>query len=290
MSWQVAILLQILVGTVVTLYVRRLSLSVKKVYFGMALVSYMSIATLGWAVSLVQLRGEVSLPDAGVWRLLIIEGICIPLAWLVQYRLIRLIGASNAVIVAGLNALATAALGIVILEEVFNGVFIIGSVLIVGGMIVALRIQPDSIHHISAPLMTKFTLALAGALLYAIGMTSEKLAVNEIGAWSYLGFGWSAQALGITTIFLLFGRSEAKYLSADVIRKGIILGSLTVIGGSLFVYAVSLGSLSHTIIATSAKTAIVMLAAAVFLHERNAAGRRVLAFLLTMVGLWLVVQ
>lgn len=290
MTWQFAIIIQIIASSVMTMYTRQLSLSVKKVFFGVAVLSYIAVASAGWIYSSIASGAHITLPASGVWPYLLIEGICIPAAWLIQYKLISYIGASNAVIVTTLNTLVTALAGILFLHDTLTLTFVIGGALVLGGVLIALRLQPDTIHKTRAPLVLKVGLTVVGALLFGAGMYAEKVAVNDMGAWDYMGFGWSMQAVGALTLFMLFGKAELKHMKRIAIRKGFILGILTSIAGALYIYAVSIGSLSHTIIAVSGKTVLVMALAALFLHERNAWPQRLLAFVLTAVGLMLILS
>ncbi len=287
MTWQFVIILQILLSSLMTLYMRRISLSIEKVFFGVAVVSYLVVAGMGWIFAGIMTE-SLSLPSRDVWVFILIQAACIPSAWLIQYRLIKYIGASNMVIVTTLNTLLAATFGIVLLRESIDWAFVVGSVLIISGVWMVLRLRADTDHKIEVALSTKLLLALCGALLFAIGIVAEKSAVNAIGAWDYMGFGWSMQAVGALVLFALFGRNERHHVSRQAVSRAAILGFLTSIAGMLFVYALSLGSLSQTIVATSGKAVVVMAFAAIFLHERNAMATRVLAFTLTMMGLGLV--
>lgn len=290
MSWQLTIILQIFASTVMTLFTRRLSLSVKKVFFGVGVLSYITIAAAGWIFASTHGHGLPTVPTGKVWLYLLAEGFFIPAAWLVQYKLIGYIGASNAIIVTAFNTLSTAVMGILFLGDALNPAFILGGSLIIGGILIALRLQPDTQHHVHASLRLKLALTIAGAMLFAVGMFYEKVAINHIGAWHYAAYGWSMQAVGALGLFVLFGQKERVHITPSVIRKGVVLGALTSVAGMLYIYAVSKGSLSHTIVATSGKTAIVMVAAAIFLHERNSILRRLAAFALTVIGLGFILS
>lgn len=287
MTWQLAIILQIVVSSAMTLYMRRISLSIRQVFFGVAVLSYAIIAVAGWMYAVI-MSDNIQLPPRDIWWLLVIQGVAIPGSWLVQYRLIKYIGASNAVIVTTLNTLAAAAAGVMLLGEAIDWRFVLGAVMIVGGILMALGLRADTEHTASLPFSVKVLLALTGAGLFAVGMFAEKSSVDSIGAWQYMGFGWSMQAIGSLTLFALFGRSEIRHIDRSVMRRAGALGVLTSIAGGLYVYALSLGTLSQTVIATSGKAAVVMVFAALFLHERNALHIRLMAFVLTMCGLWLV--
>lgn len=273
-----------------TMFARRVSLSIRNVFFGVGLLSYLAVAAAGWCYMLIASHGQLALPATSVWPYLLVQGVAIPAAWLIQYKLISYIGASNTVIATTLNIVTTALLGVVALGEPVSFSFGLGAVLMSLGVILALQLQPDTHHHAHVSFARKLVLTAIGSFIFAIGMTSEKIAVDHIGAWSYMGVGWSLQAVGALTMFVLLGRHELPRITTHTISKGLLLGLLTSVAGALYVYAVSIGSLSHTIVATSGKVVVVMFLAAIFLHERNRPLQRGLALLLTMLGLWLVLS
>jgi len=288
MSWQISIVLQIAISAIMTTFTRKLALSVKNVFLGMGALSYVAIGICGWLYALAH-GTNVATPSPTVWFYLAIEGLCIPVSWLIQYRLILYVGASNAAIITTLNAVGASLLGILFLNDTIDVPFVLGSALIVGSILMVLRIQPDITHHVKTSFTTKLLLAISGAAIYAVGMYAEKLAVNHIGSWHYMQYGWTMQAVGAVALLIIFGRSELPRLNTSSISKGLVLGFITSISGMLYIYTISKGSLSHTLMAGSCKTALVLVLAAIFLGERNAPRRRVTAFILAMGGLVLIV-
>ncbi len=290
MSWQIAIILQILISALMTLFTRHLSLSLRKVFYSVGLLSYLAIAVAGSLYAVLLGYTNLSFPPTPVLPYLLIEGLFIPAAWLTQYKLMSYVGASNAVIATTFNTVGAAIAGILFFNEPLTAAFVGGATFIIGGMIIALRIRPDEIHK-SNPKVSfaiKFGILALGTLLFAIGMSAEKAAVNHIGVQDYVMFGWGMQGIGALVLFMLFGRRELAHINRQAVRGGIILGLITSLSGLLYIYALSLGSLSHTIVATSGKIAVVMILAAVFLRERNSLWQRIAAFLLATLGLWLI--
>ncbi len=288
MTWQFIIILQIIVSALMTIFTRHISLSTKHAFFIVGVASYLAIAVAGWMYAVILGSNGIIPPSNAMWPLLLVEGVCIPAAWLVQYQLIRRIGASNTAIVTMLNTVMTAAFGIVLLHDTLSLPFAVGGLLILTGVAIALRLRPDEIHTSELTLPAKYGLVALGAILFSIGMWAEKTIVDDIGSWNYMGFGWTMQALGALALLLIFGRSELKKLNKKVITKGIILGLITSIAGGLYVYAIGLGTLSHTIVATSGKVVIVMVIAAFVFRERNNLIARITSFVLTVVGLALI--
>lgn len=290
MTWQTAILLQIIASTGMTLFARRLSLSVKQVFFGIGVTSYLAVAVMGMVFSLIAIGSLPALPSAATWTVLIIEGICIPAAWLIQYKTITYVGAGNAITISTLNTIAAATIGVMLLGDAFTAAFAVGGLLIVTGTLVSLRIKADIAHRSKGTFLFKLALISFGAILFAIGMTAEKIAIDSITVWHYSFYGWTMQLIGASILFALFGRSELPYISHKAISKGLLLGFMTSIAGGLYIYALSIGSLSHTVIASSGKIALTVLLAAIFLKERNNLIARITAFLLSMTGLWLILS
>lgn len=289
MTWQTLIIIQILVNAVMTIFTRHVTLSSKKLFFSIAVASYITVGIAGWVYWLI-FNSEFSPLPIEVLPYLLAEGIFIPASWLVQYKLISHVGAGNATIVTTLNMLGTALLGILFLHEALTWQLILGTIFVASGVVIALRLKPDQIHKDSLHFRTKLGLALIGVVLFSVGMFAEKVAITMIGVWDYVAYGWSLQAVGAVTIYLLFGRKEASHVTRKYAGKGALLGLLTSISGGLYVYALSMGTLSQTIIATSGKVVVVMALAALFLHERNAFGYRLLAFAFTVCGIWLVIR
>lgn len=271
------------------MFTRRLTLSTKQVFFGIGLASYFMVALSGLVFSLIYNHALPTQPSTGAWVYILIEGLCVPAAWLIQYKLIGYIGAGNAITVGTLNTISTALLGVLFLNEGLSTNFIIGALLIIAGTLITLRIRPDLDHRSRAPFALMLVLVTAGATLFATGMYFEKIAISTIGVWNYSAYGWGMQLIGAAILFILFGRKEIPYINRGIIKNGLLLGFITSIAGGLYIYALSMGSLSHTIVATSGKVAITVLFAAVFLKERNNLPLRITAFLLSMIGLWLVV-
>jgi drug/metabolite transporter (DMT)-like permease len=289
MTWQLTIILQILVSSVMTVFTRRLSLTSKKVFFGVGLFSYLAVACAGWLYALTAHTG-LGVPPASVWPYLLIEGICIPASWLIQYKIISRVGAGNAVIVTTLNTFSTALLGILLLGENLTFTFIVGALLVFAGVVIALLLKPDTKHVDKMSFQAKLLLTVGGAVLFAIGMYAEKVAINGIGVWDYAAYGWSLQAVGALLLYGLFGRHESVHVTPTIVQKGIVLGILTSVAGGLYIYALNQGTLSQTIVATSGKAAVVILLAALFLNERRLLQYKVVAFALTAVGLWFVLS
>ena len=285
MSWQLVISAQIVVSAIMTVFTRRLTLFDNKLFFIIGAVSYGTIAVAGFAYSLIFGGHLPHVPIGHAWLYLIAEGICIPASWLLQYKIISKLGASNAVIVATLNNIGAALMGFVFLGDRFSLTFFLGAAFVLASIVIAFRIQPDTSHHKSLSLSSKALLVGGMVAFFSIGMIAEKQAISLIGVWNYAGFGWGLQFCGALILCLIYGWREVPFVTTATVRKALLLGLITSVAGGLYIYALSLGTLSNTIVAASGKIALTTLLAAIFLKERNALGLRLIAFGLSVVGL-----
>lgn len=290
MTWQITILLQIITSAFLTIFTRTLTLSVRRVFFGVGLISYATIALAGLMYCVMHIGTLPKLPGGAVWFYLLIEGLFIPASWLVQYKIITHLGAANAVIVLSANMITSTLVGILFFRETLSISFLVGAVLILTGILISLKIKPDIEHSSKMSAPAKAGLIIVCSILFAIGMFGEKMAINQLGPWHYMAYGWLMQFVGVLALFLLFGRSEMKHMNIVIAKKATLLGAITSVAGLLYVYALSKGSLSYTVVAISGKSALVLVLAAIFLKERNQMQFRILAFITVVVGLVLILH
>lgn len=285
MTWKIIIITQVLVSAAMTVFTRRLALNDRRLFFVIGVLSYGVIAIMGFIFSIVFGQGLPTVTNPAVWPYLLIEGIFIPVSWLLQYKVISMLGASNAVLATMLNYVGAAITGFIFLNEKYTLTFLIGVLFIFSSIYISFRIQPDTAHTENSTLKTKTLIVASMAIFFAIGIFSEKQAIDLIGVWNYASFGWGLQFAGAFLLLLIFGRHELNHITRRSVQSGLILGFVTSIAGGLFIYALSVGTLSNTIIAASAKIALVMLLAAVFLKETNSLYMRIAAFILASIGL-----
>ncbi len=271
-----------------TIFSRRLALSDNKLYYILGVCTYATVAVMGCIYAVVFHGGITGMPSAEAWAYIIIEGICIPASWLLLYKLISIVGASNSTVTSLMNTVVTALLGILLLHEPFTMSFLAGTVLLLTSGYLALTIQADTRHHRSVALMKKVALIIGMVSFYSVGMYCEKKAIGIVGVWDYAVFGWGMQFVGISVICLLVGRSELAHVSWQSVRGGLLLGLITSVAGLLYIYALSIGTLSHTVVATSGKLGLTMVLAALLLGERNALKKRILTLVLSTVGIALL--
>ena len=131
MTWQVTIVLQVIASSLMTLWARRLTLNYKNAFYIVAFCNYAVIALIGTGLAIITSHGLPSLPTSSSYIYLLGVGIFIPLSWLLGYKLISIVGASNGVIAGLASFVITAIFGVIFLNETVSIPFIIGCVFLV---------------------------------------------------------------------------------------------------------------------------------------------------------------
>ena len=288
LSWQIIMLLQIVASSLMTIFSRKLALSDNRLFYVIGVCLYAIVAMMGVVYAFIFHGGATGMPSTEAQMYIAVEGICIPVSWLLLYKLISIIGASNSTVTSLANTVVTAALGILLLNEPFTLTFLAGTVLLLVSGYIALTIRADNKHHGKVALTKKAALIIGMVSFYSIGMYCEKRAISIIGVWDYAIFGWGMQFIGAAIICILFGRSEFAHVTKTSIGKGLVLGLMTSIAGLFYIYALSIGTLSQTVVATSGKLGLTMILAALLLGEHNELKWRVAAFVLSSAGLLLL--
>ncbi len=291
MSYQIAVVLQMLLSAISVLFSRKIALSTKGVFFGIGTLSYLAIGVMGYVyASIAHGSPIISMPEGVNWLLLAVVGFGVPISWLIHYKLLTFVGASNATIISTINVVATATIGIIVLGEPMTTTLMTGGALVIVGVVLSLGIKTDTTRRKQASVYTKIALIVSGSIIFSVAMFVEKSMIDQMGMWNYAAFGWGMQAVGAFLLCVIFGRRELKKMTLPVITKGLGLGFITSLAGLPFAYALSVGNLSNTILASSGRTAIVVVFAAVLFRERNNLGMRIAAFVAVVIGTWLLLR
>ena len=157
--WPVVIVAQVIASSVMTIMKRKLSLSNRRVFFVVGFVIYAVVAIMGIVYSLLFGVDLAYRPSLEAWRFILPASIGIVTSWLLLYRTISIVGASNAVLITMVNYIATATLGFLVLGEAVSSTFLLGAVLIVASMYIAFSVRADTSHTANVPLRTKVLLA-----------------------------------------------------------------------------------------------------------------------------------
>lgn len=286
--WPLIIVVQVIVSSVMTIVTRKLSLSNQRVFFVVGFFTYLVVALMGILYSIVFGVDLSYTPSIDDWKLIVPAAIGIVISWLVLYRTIALVGASNAVLITMANYIGSAVLGYTLLGESVSSTFLAGAALIIASMWIAFTVRPDTSHGSNAPMYVKVGLVITMMICFSFGMMFEKLAIDSMGVWEYARYGWPMQFVFASIFVAIVGRKELAHLDRATVKKALILGLFTSVAGGLYILALSLGTFSGTMLASSAKITLTSVLAYVFLQERNALGLRIIALAAAIAGMWLI--
>jgi drug/metabolite transporter (DMT)-like permease len=288
--WPLVIIAQVIVSSVMTITTRKLSLSNQRVFFVVGFFTYLMVALMGIVYSFVFGVDANYLPSAVAWQYIVPASVGIVTAWLLLYKAISIFGASNAVLITMANYIGTVTLGYLVLGEAISSTFVLGAMLIVISIWIAFSVRADTTRATHVSTIKKVSLVAAMAAAFSFGMMFEKLAIDTMGVWEYARYGWLMQFVCASILVAVYGRKEFSHVDRPVVNKAVVLGLLTSVAGGLYILALSLGTLSGTMLATSAKITLTSVLAYVFLHERNALGLRVLGLAISIFGMWLILR
>ncbi len=286
MAWYHVMVMQIIAGSMATLWYRRTSVLYKNKHFLIMLVVYACVAMAGVVLSLVANSGSIArINSVSQLMYVITVGIAIPISWLAQYKLISHIGAANVAITQAVNFLTVALFGFIFLGDSISLYTIFGAITLLFALYVSFSITKVGSKRSTLSLQKKIIFVAISSIALAVGLACEKLAIDSMGVWSYVLYGWTLQFVGAAIIFLIFGRKEIKKIPSSLWFAAFIAGTLTAFSGALFILALSKGMLSEVILSSIAKVVLTTVLAIIVLKERNNINRRLLALCLAIVGL-----
>ncbi len=288
--WPLVIIAQVIVSSIMTITTRKLSLSNQRVFFVVGFFIYLMVAIMGILFSFIFGVDANYWPSATAWQYIFPACIGIVVSWLLVYKTISMFGASNAVLITMANYIGTATLGYVVLGEHVSSSFLIGAVCIIISLWIAFRVRADNSHTDTIPTYVKILIVAVMVAAFSFGMMFEKLAIDTMGVWEYARYGWLMQFVCATMFVGFIGRSEFDHINKATVKKAVILGLLTSFAGGLYILALSLGTLSGTMLATSAKITLTSVLAYIFLNERNSLGLRIVGLIFAIAGMWLIIQ
>lgn len=292
MPWSNIVVLQIISSSFLTIWYRKTGLVFKNQTLQISFVVYICVAICGVLISFLGNNLSMpAMPNREAFIFIITEGIFIPAYWIIQFKLITILGAASAVVVQTLNYWTAALFGLLILGEKLSSYFLLGFIFIVIAVYLSISTnlrKSDNKKILQSLKNTKVLLVLLSALFFAIGMTAEKLAIDKTGVWNYAFYGWMAQLIGASFFYFFFGQKIKHPFNSKLLFYSITAGLITALSGFFFIYALSSGMLSKTIVLASSKIVLTSILAVYFLKENNNLLRRFIALILALFGLMMI--
>lgn len=292
MPWQISIILSNLFASFRAIDARRIGGSKNDLTLFTLVVSFICVTASGFAY--VVISGK-SINGAEAWNsryFIALMAFGIGLGNLLSIKLFRLLPASIVAILVLLNPLSAVIFSLLFLGEELTVVQWAGAALVFAGVLsVQLISKVTKIRKKKVAIHIGLVLATALALLYGIGITTEKYLLDRMGMSTYVIYGWGSQLLMSLLIALLMWKQfslpkTAKYYIYSF-RYGLLLGA----SGLLYVFTqVQNNSASLTVIGSSSKVALTVFLAYLLLNEREHVLLKSLGIALSGIGMWLLFQ
>lgn len=290
MPWQLSILVHSLLSAGRSIQNRRIGKNSYDISLYALFVTFLMVSVLGLILGFTQ-EDPVVASDAWSARwYLVAAGTCFATLNFLSFKLFRLLPASVVAITSLLNPTAVVVVAAAFTAETLTTQQWIGSaVLLLAVMLVQLRHTNKKNSNGKLSIGLSASIILLVALLFGIGIVTEKYLLDRIGLSTYLVFGWGGQFVSVSVlVFLLrknFRLPDTWKMHGIVFSSALFLS----VGGFFFVKTqVSSDSASLTSVSSSVKVLLTVLLAFIFLKERDRMIQKFIALALSCAGLFLL--
>ncbi len=279
----VVILGQNVSGAFYSLLSRRLA--VKLPHAQMQVATILFTITYALSVPLALWYGDAHLADlTRWWPLILLGGLATSLNVVTLLLIFRYMDAAMGTLLTTIN----------VVMAVMAAMFVLGERMglqeVVGGLVALVAVTYALSVHVSRRERRNWTLGIlmtvVSAMLFSVAAVAEKFLLGEMGATSYVIWGWGAQWLFSLLFGLVFG---ARHFKSVLARRNLVLlagASLMRSGmGLLFIGSlVLLKSLCIAVVLAGLRPLFVAFLAAWFLDERRFLARKVIASIVAAIG------
>lgn len=238
---------------------------------------------IGWYMS----AGSPVL-DAKSIYLLAICAIGFPLAGITSYYMVKLAGAGNAAVLMVVHYLFLAAGARIFLGDVLSGFQIAGAVVLMLSVFFATIASHGSFKKAS---LITISIALLNGLCYFFATPAEKVLISNWGYAEYASISLPLQAVGSWVLLFIAALATDIKLYWPTKREykwSAFSGICMLIGGLLYIYALSNTSLSQAGLASSLKIIIVAVLSIILFKETSRIWLRMSSLALSISGLLLL--
>lgn len=220
--------------------------------------------------------------------LLAVPAIGFPLAGITSYYMVKLAGAGNAAVLMVLHYLFLAAAARLFLGETLSGFQLAGAVILMLSVLFATVASHGNFKK--ASLVTLGVASLNG-LCYFFATPAEKVLIGNWGFAEYVSISFPLQAVGSWVLLFIASRASDIKLYWPTKREykwSTISGLFTLAGGMLYIYALSITSLSQAGLASSLKVIFVAVFSIILFKETTRIWLRMASLALSISGLLLL--
>lgn len=288
MPWQLTIIIHSLLSAFRTIQARRVGLYKVDVSSYVLIASFLCVFSLGLGYVLIS-SSEVNYRAAWDARYyLLAGGTAFGTLNFLYYKLARLIPASVLVFVLLLNPLAVIVASQVATDETLTLVQWIGAGILLSAVVLAeYTSKVDKSRKHKDKFLTGIVLALTISVLYGFAMVNEKYLLDRIDMPTYLIFGWGLQAISALIIGVKFWNPKISTIKPLQHLNVWITGILLSISGIFFIISVvEVDNVALATVTTSFKVIFTVVLAFIILKERQKLKLKLVATLLSIIGLY----
>ena len=284
MSWQFAIIGHSLLSAVSIIIARKLSIKNNKYGYGIILLLFSAILTLGVLANIFFIDDKISIPTKNIYLLLLFcGGLLFALRNYLIFEFYNRLSASVGVIVSILNTLAVVLFATLILGESLTIIQYFGALLMLASIyVVSVKpLKKDILKHKQG-----IIIGLLNAAIFGLAITNEKYLLNEIGTGNYLIFGWGFQLVGAVILSLL-NRKKVHFPEGRNMALLVAYVLFFAIGGALFIASlVGSDNASQVASLSGLKVVFTVILGYVLLKERQNTQKVVIGSILAFLGLF----
>ncbi len=289
MTWQLAIIVHSILGGLRIVQNRRLGQSRYDVTHYALMGSFLAVMLLGVLYNLVSPGPLYHQAAWGARYYLLGGGVLFAFNSFLTIRMFRLIPASIGALLSVLSSISVVILSLLFAGERMTTIQWIGSVLLLGAVyLVQHYSQKHESKRVQNNIIVGLIIALTAAIVFGMAIVNEKYLLDRLSLHTYLMYGWGVQFVAALSIGLWLGKGLSRpNLSRRISFDLLIYALLFSISGIFFIFSLlSSDSSALTSVSSSIKIVVATILSYFLLHEQGHLYVKIVALLMSSVGLY----
>ena len=289
MIWQFAFAVHMVLATVFALLYRNLAVDLgDRSRLVNLYVFVIGIFPLGIVMALLWGDVDFNLP-ARVWIFLVGGGFLFAISNIAAFKSNQEVDAGQFSIISNSRTIVTIIVSSYFLKETLSNSQLVG---VVGVLAAALLVASTHFNIQTLNFNKHSLLAFLSAGALGLAISYEKHMLDQMSTSTYLVVGWGAQTLAVSILAFPEIKHYRMILENKIILKKVLLLAFSRgFGGLFFVYSLNASDNSSLIAALlSSKPAVIVVAAYIFLNERDNLFTKFIGVVVGIVGLLLVAE
>ncbi|MBX4191041.1 DMT family transporter [Candidatus Saccharibacteria bacterium] len=290
MSWQILILLQVLLLSTGVIFLRAMARQRSLANASLAVNAVVYVFIFAGGLLSLPLLSNIE-PDkfTQFFGFFIIAALTFSLSNIFSYKLLTHIEAGVGSIMAAISTLFTIILAAIFLKEDLTPIQIMGALTLLVAIIYMIHLVRKHPHKTQRPnswYIGPFYALLVG-IFGSIALVVEKYLLNHTHMSTYMFFGWGMQMLAAISMGLLFEADKFKlFKKLSTLKLLVASGVSRTLASICFVLAlVKANNISVITVASSFRLIVIVLLGAIFLHEHQKLHKKLAGSVIAILGL-----